>query len=181
MLDGLKLVHDSGYVYNDLKLDNCVVGNTGERLEDIRIIDFGLAKKYTDLNGVHLPEQNTSTFSGNLMFSTHHTQNLRSSSRRDDLISLCYLLIYSLEGNLPWLETDERFSEFEEFHLVKSMKENASAESLCNTPDSSHLMAFVREIFKLKFEENPDYQNLKQLLVSQLVDINEAPNANQSI
>ena len=67
---------------------------------------------------------------------------------------------------MPWLETDERLSELEEFHVVKNMKENATAESLCNTPDSSHLMAFVREIFKLKFEENPDYQNLKQLLLS---------------
>ena len=122
------MIHNSGYIYNDLKLDNCVVGDTArllnsyENLDDIHIIDFGLAKKYVDHRGFHLEEEQSSTFEGNLSFSSYNGQNLRSLSRRDDLISLCYLLIYSLEGSLPWLETDEELSDMEEFHVVKEMK-----------------------------------------------------------
>ena len=74
------------------------------------------------------------------------------------------MLIYSLEGNLPWLETDENLNELEEFHVIKEMKKNATPETLCNTSDSIRLIAFVREIFKLQFKENPDYQKLKLLL-----------------
>lgn len=65
------MIHKSGYVYNDLKLDNCVVGDmieplsSSECLVDIRIIDFGLAKKYVDKNGNHLEEEKTATFEGN--------------------------------------------------------------------------------------------------------------------
>ena len=122
------MIHNSGYIYNDLKLDNCVVGDTTrllnsyENIDDIHIIDFGLAKKYVDHRGFHLEEEQSSTFEGNLSFSSYNGQNLRSLSRRDDLISLCYLLIYSLEGSLPWLETDEELSDMEEFHVVKEMK-----------------------------------------------------------
>ena len=122
------MIHDSGYIYNHLKLDNCIVGDIAQPLDfngiidDIRIVEFGLAKRYVDHSGVHLSEEQPSSFEGDLVFSSHHGQNLRSLSRRDDLISLCYLLIYSLEGNLPWLETDEAFSSIDEFHEVKMMK-----------------------------------------------------------
>ena len=56
------MIHNSGYIYNDLKLDNCVVGDiaklfdSSENLDDLHIIDFGLAKKYVNHRGVHLEE-----------------------------------------------------------------------------------------------------------------------------
>ena len=110
------------------------------------------------------------------MFASSNGQNLSSTSRRDDLISLCYLLIYSLEGSLPWLETDENLSDMETFHLVKTMKQKATPETLCNTSDSSRLLAFLTEIFKLQFKETPDYQKLKFLLVKELLDLGDTPN-----
>lgn len=151
-MDSLQVIHEAGYVYNDLKLDNLVLGNApelGPNLQKIRLIDYGLAKKYVDENGKHLEEIDTPTFEGNLIFSSYNGQNMRSTSRRDDLLSLCYLLIYCLEGTLPWLETDDNLNEIEEFHLVKEMKKNATPETLCNTEESLQLRAFVAEIFKL--------------------------------
>ena len=62
LLNSLEMIHNSGYIYNDLKLDNCVVGDTtelfdsSENLDDLHIIDFGLAKKYVDHRDVHLEE-----------------------------------------------------------------------------------------------------------------------------
>ena len=53
----LQQVHQIGLVYNDLKLDNILVGdchNSTESLADIRLIDFGLSTDYLDSQGNHI-------------------------------------------------------------------------------------------------------------------------------
>ena len=57
LLDSLSIIHNAGYIYNDLKLDNLVIGDapgSTDNLHKIRIIDYGFAKKYVDHSGVHL-------------------------------------------------------------------------------------------------------------------------------
>ena len=55
------MIHEAGYIYNDLKLDNILIGDdmslphAVNSLYKIRLIDFGLAKKYLDENGHHVP------------------------------------------------------------------------------------------------------------------------------
>ena len=56
LLNSLSLIHDAGFVYNDLKLDNLVIGDASGSINNIRIIDYGLARKYVDPSGVHLDE-----------------------------------------------------------------------------------------------------------------------------
>ena len=48
LLKLLEDLHSIGYVHNDLKPDNILVGKHGERgdLSHIKLIDFGMAKKY---------------------------------------------------------------------------------------------------------------------------------------
>ena len=78
LMDSLQVIHDAGYIYNDLKLDNIVIGDAPElgnqnaNLHKIRLVDFGLAKKYVDARGLHLDEQQSSTFEGNLIFSSYN-------------------------------------------------------------------------------------------------------------
>ena len=57
MLEIFEKMHYSGYTYNDLKLDNIMIGdqfNSIESLKQIRLIDFGFATKYRDEAGNHL-------------------------------------------------------------------------------------------------------------------------------
>ena len=60
LLEQIKVIHDTGYTFNDLKLDNIMVGYPetieGHRdyLHKVKMIDFGLAKKYMDENGQHI-------------------------------------------------------------------------------------------------------------------------------
>ena len=62
LLNSLSLIHDAGYIYNDLKLDNLVVGDAPElsgssqNLHKIRLIDYGMAKKYVDASGIHMED-----------------------------------------------------------------------------------------------------------------------------
>ena len=55
----MEKVHESGYTYNDLKLDNILVGDvdqTPDKMHEIRLIDFGFAERYRDKDGNHIQE-----------------------------------------------------------------------------------------------------------------------------
>lgn len=49
LIDILMVIHDLGYLYNDLKLDNVVIGDhnsSSNSLHQIKLVDFGLATRY---------------------------------------------------------------------------------------------------------------------------------------
>ena len=47
-------IHLAGYTYNDLKLDNILIGReSGQKLHEIRLTDFGFAERYMDDEGSH--------------------------------------------------------------------------------------------------------------------------------
>ena len=104
LVEKLQAIHERGYLYNDLKPDNIVVGDfDGQKLGEIRLIDFGISKKYLDEHGNHIQKSNESIFRGNMIFSSINAFNFETLSRRDDLISLCYLLVFILDGDLPFI------------------------------------------------------------------------------
>ena len=65
-------------------------------LSHIKLIDFGLCTDYLDATGAHLKFENQTKFIGNLSLSSKNAMNFMTVSRRDDLISLTYLLIYMI-------------------------------------------------------------------------------------
>ena len=60
------------------------------------MIDFGLVRQYKDSNDKLLPNKRETVFKGNIIFASMHLFNMKSPSRRDDLISLSYLLLYMI-------------------------------------------------------------------------------------
>ena len=111
LINILERVHATGYVYNDLKLDNLLLdfGKNYKHLlsdtEDIfysynvNMIDMGFATRYIDKNsGQHISKKYVETYHGNLFFSSLNHLSFVCTSRRDDMISLLYLLIYLFEN-----------------------------------------------------------------------------------
>ena len=108
-------MHGSGFVYNDLKLDNFLfdlgvdskqLNNSEENFFEkhkINIIDFGYATPYLNSEtNEHLEKKRLDTFRGNMEFSSLNQMKFYSTSRRDDLISLFYLMVYLLkQGRIP--------------------------------------------------------------------------------
>lgn len=107
-----------GYVFNDLKPDNILVGNEpfldsivepqadadensnsnkDRHLYKISMIDFGLVSKYKRRSGEHIKEGIYGKFKGSIIFASKHLFNFQMSSRRDDLIALVYVMIYMLD------------------------------------------------------------------------------------
>mgnify|MGYP006093288189 CR=1 FL=1 len=48
----IKVLHELGFVHNDLKLDNILVGFKDP--SKIFLIDFGLSQSFTEQNGDHI-------------------------------------------------------------------------------------------------------------------------------
>lgn len=73
LIDALERIHEAGYVFNDLKLDNVLIGNhknSESSLHKIRLCDFGFALKYRDHNGKHLKQTDVDAFRSNMIFAT---------------------------------------------------------------------------------------------------------------
>ena len=94
-------------MYNDLKLENILVGDSNsscpQSLNDIKLIDFGLCSEYRDKTGMHIAFGETSEFTGNMAMGSANALDFKTLSRRDDFISLSYLLVYLATGNLEFV------------------------------------------------------------------------------
>ena len=150
LLNILELIHSSGLVYNDLKPDNILIGY-GQSLSncsfkstenifanvDLHLIDFGLASKWRDpTTQTHKKQQDSSHFEGNLYFCSLTQLSLQRTSRRDDLHSLIYLLIFLLNRcSLPCLESAAVNIAQEDltgkFWKVRELKARYSLASMC--------------------------------------------------
>lgn len=120
LLKILEQVHSAGFIYNDLKFDNLLLDfeTNIEQFEkadinifdsnNINIIDFGYATSYLEEDGkTHIQKEKVDFFRGNMIFASSHQLKFNRTSRRDDLISVFYILIYLLkQGNMPGIEFD---------------------------------------------------------------------------
>ena len=136
-----------------------------ENCNMVYLIDYGLAKRY--INSVtrqHIPFNEKKSMVGTPRYCSINSQMGCEQSRRDDLESLGYCLIYMLKGKLPW-QGVKGVTKREKNDLVLKMKLKISLMELCK--------GLPREVFKwmeycrnLKFEEKPSYPYLHKLLHS---------------
>lgn len=100
LVERIKAIHARGIIHRDIKPQNFLTGNT--KNEFIYTVDFGLAKCYRDIKGTHIPFKETQEVIGTLRYMSINAHNGNELSRRDDLESIGYVLLYFLIGKLPW-------------------------------------------------------------------------------
>jgi len=142
----LSFIHEKGLIHRDVKPDNFVFNQDGT---DVYIIDFGLCKKYIDNDNKHIEMKSGKTIIGTPNFVSVNVHNGVEPSRRDDLISVAYIILYLINGGLPW-QTKREMKE------IKMQKQCILQWS--KTP--SKLIEYLTYCENLKFDETPDYEYL---------------------
>ncbi|KAK8660771.1 hypothetical protein V6N13_051682 [Hibiscus sabdariffa] len=151
----LEKMHSRGYVHGDVKPENFLLGTPGTPDEKkLFLVDLGLATKWRDSSsGQHVEyDQRPDVFRGTVRYASVHAHLGRTGSRRDDLESLAYTLIFLLRGRLPWQGYQGENKGF----LVCKKKMATSPETLCCFCPAP-FRQFVEYVVNLKFDEEPNY------------------------
>ena len=161
MIDRIEHIHSKNLLHLDIKPDNFLVGEPDSSL--LYIIDFGFTKQYKSFRtGKHIQYSKKSFFNGNLLFSSARTMNGIESSRRDDLESLGYVLIHLFSKELPWKNLHYK-NKNEYAQKAFRLKKTLPLETLCKDAPKE-MIDFMKYVKSLKFEEEPKYDYLRNLL-----------------
>lgn len=117
------------------------------------------------------------TFRGNMIFSSNNQLHFHTTSRRDDLISLCYLLVFVInEGKIPNIDIYNNVDKRDSFKSIRDAKLSHTLEDLCNEQDgTADLIEFLQECFSYRYKDRPKYDKLRAILqgLIELEDISE--------
>jgi casein kinase 1 len=131
------------------------------------MIDFGLSKKYRDSKHVHIPYRDNKQLTGTARYASINNHLGIEQSRRDDLETLGYVLMYFLRGSLPWMGLQVK-NKKDKYARICEKKTGTAIKSLCEgyPPEFTAYMMYVRS---LGFEDKPDYAYLRKLFRDMLV------------
>ena len=135
------------------------------------IIDYGLSKTYCDLEtGEHILYRKNCKMAGTIRYSSYRTHLGYEQSRRDDLESLGYTIIYLLTGNLPW-QGVKGDTKSEKYNKVLEVKKNIKIDKLCYGLPKV-ISDYMTACKSLEFEQTPDYESLREGFKNYLAENN---------
>ncbi|KAA3471656.1 casein kinase I-like protein 2-like [Gossypium australe] len=151
----LEKMHSKGYVHGDVKPENFLLGQPSTPQEKkLFLVDLGLGD-----SGLHVDyDQRPDMFRGTVRYASAHAHLGRTASRRDDLESLAYTLIFLHRGRLPW----QGYQGDNKSFLVCKKKMATSPEMLCCFCPPA-LKQFLEIVVNMKFDEEPNYSKLISL------------------
>ncbi|XVF88785.1 hypothetical protein PTKIN_Ptkin19aG0079300 [Pterospermum kingtungense] len=161
MINRVEFVHSKSFLHRDIKPDNFLMG-LGRRANQVYIIDFGLAKKYRDSSThQHIAYRENKNLTGTARYASMNTHLGIEQSRRDDLESLGYVLMYFLRGSLPWqgLKAGTKKQKYEK---ISEKKVSTSIEALCRGYPTE-FASYFHYCRSLRFDDKPDYAYLKRI------------------
>ncbi|EPQ15121.1 Casein kinase I isoform alpha [Myotis brandtii] len=189
MISRIEYIHTKNFIHRDIKPHNFLMGigrhcnkcsetPTGKRkrsmaastsqdtslsaLNQLFMIDFGLAKKYRDnKTKQHIPYREDKNLTGTARYASINAHLGIEQSRRDDMESLGYVLMYFNRSSLPWQGLTAATKK-QKYEKISEKKMSIPVEVLCKGFPAEFAM-YLNYCRGLRFEEAPDYVYLRQL------------------
>lgn len=162
LLERVDTLHSRHLIHRDIKPANFVIG-IGEQGHDIvYCVDFGLSKRYRHPKTLqHIPHRDGRSLTGTPRYASINNHLGIEQSRRDDLESIGYVLVYFLKGILPWQGLKAKNAQ-KKYQLILQKKQQVSVSALCAGCPSqfAEFLAYTRS---LKFDSKPDVPYLRKL------------------
>lgn len=159
-LSRIQFIHSKGIIHRDIKPENFVIGRDDPRI--IYLLDFGLSQKFrSDRTNKHIQYRITGSMSGTARYASMNALRGVQLSRRDDVEGMAYMILYFCMKKLPWqgvrgTTLAGRYKKI--YYKKKSIEENKDFQGL-----PIEIQKFVKMSKKLRFDEKPNYSEMKTL------------------
>lgn len=160
IIRSIQYIHDNEFIHRDIKADNFVLNVDNPK--KIFCIDFGMAKRYFK-NGQHIKQSDTHKFCGTARYASIAAHKCIQQSRKDDLESIGYLLVYFFKGRLPWQNIKHK-NKSTRYKLIGDAKENTTSDILCKGMPEE-FKKYIDYCKNLKFQERPNYVGLIKMFI----------------
>ena len=162
MIDRIEYIHSKKIIHRDIKPDNFVMGR-GLKSHIVYVLDFGLSKKYwSSSHKCHIPFVKGKKLTGTARYASVNALSGFEQSRRDDLESIGYIIMYFIRGSLPWQGLKINNKE-DRYKKICEKKRDTTPKDLCSG-FPSEFENYVSYTRNLEFTEVPDYNYLRNLL-----------------
>ncbi|ELU12879.1 hypothetical protein CAPTEDRAFT_198680 [Capitella teleta] len=156
ILSGIEAIHSVGFLHRDIKPSNFAMGRLNNDKHKVYMLDFGLARQYTNTNGEVRAPRAAAGFRGTVRYASLSAHKNKEMGRHDDLWSLFYMLVEFVMGQLPWRKMKDK-------EQVGNLKEKYDTGIfLKHLP--AELKPFLEHIQSLDYYDKPDYNRLQGLL-----------------
>jgi serine/threonine protein kinase len=176
-LERVEIMHSRHLIHRDIKPANFVTEPNGAG-NFVYCIDFGLSKRYRHPRTLqHIPQREGRSLTGTPRYASINNHLGVEQSRRDDLESIGYVLVYFLKGGLPWQGLKAK-SATTKYKLIMEKKQSITIPALCQGCPSqfAEYLAYCRS---LKFDAKPNIAYLRgmfrDLFTSQGYTNNNSP------
>ena len=163
MLSIIEHIHSAFVLHRDIKPHHFMIRNN-----DIFLVDFGLSTFYVDENRRILPNTNNDSLIGSSNYASYFIHEGHHYSRRDDLVSIAYVLLFLNNRDLPWSfindditnYTDDTFNTTHIMHTKnREIAKLKSFPLLIKKIETSHtfIIDYITLCYKLEYYETPNY------------------------
>lgn len=156
----VEYIHSKSFIHRDIKPDNFLMG-INKKSHIVYVVDFGLSKKYRDSKHNHIKYRDDKHLTGTARYASINNHLGIEQSRRDDLESIGYILLYFLKGKLPWQGLKAK-TKNEKYNRICEKKTSIGIKSLCKDLPSQ-FVTYLNYCRSIGFEDKPDYQYLRQM------------------
>uniref|UniRef100_A0A4W5PSB6 non-specific serine/threonine protein kinase n=1 Tax=Hucho hucho TaxID=62062 RepID=A0A4W5PSB6_9TELE len=152
MLEAIESIHSVGFLHRDIKPSNFAMGRLASTCRCCYMLDFGLARQFTNSCQEVRPPRPVAGFRGTVRYASVNAHKNKEMGRHDDLWSLFYMLVEFTVGQLPWRKVKDK----EQVGNLKETYDNRLM--LKHLP--SEFSVFLDHILTLDYFTKPDYQLL---------------------